>query len=108
MHLDDEEKVVHQELIYFRLTHPTLGLQERDLLKTNKIPHPVRYENLSTLLGKEEILEETRYQASNLPTIKDVLKILTGDTTEEPEIAPTDSDSDNSDRYLNKFVVVVW
>ena len=36
MQLDDEEKVVHQELVYFRLTHPTLGLQERDLLKKIK------------------------------------------------------------------------
>ena len=70
----DEETIVIQELINFRLSNSnTISPQDRPLLKIRKIPHATRYSNLCILLDSEEEHENERRQVGSLPTNRDAL-----------------------------------
>ena len=73
---DDEEFCITQEIIYYRLTHPTEHNQNPHKFRVRKISLEEKLQNLREILEGEEDMDETRNRVGRLPTNSDVLNML--------------------------------
>ena len=99
---NDEAFCLIQEITYYKLTHTTEYTKNRHLFRVRDIIHEEKLENLR--YTEEEDMASTRDAFGQLPTNKDVLKIL----RDKEGITVTDENNDNLNVFINALVVVIW
>ena len=101
---EKEEFCVTQELTYYKLTHPSEFIGNRQMFRVRGISHDEKLDNLRNLLEDEENSQDQRRKAGHIPSNKEVLEQIRG----------LDSNQDTNDTtnelltFMNALVADVW
>lgn len=97
---DNQQKVLKTEMLYFVNTHKSEKIVNKDLFRVNNISFDDMLENLMVILGGD-VIKECTATTANLPTNKDVLKIIKNDSQSSRTVT-------EKDIKVNTMCAVVW
>ena len=101
---ENESFLVKQELIYYKLTHPTEFSGNKHLFRIRGVSDEEMMTNLRCILSNEEDMNLYRSKVGRLPTDNYVLKALLATSGDDIHQAPRQK----LEVFINSVVAVTW
>ena len=100
---ENESFCVTQELIYYKLTHPTEFSGNKHLFRIRGVSDEEKMNNLRCILSNEEDMNSYRSKVGQLPTDQYVLTALLATSEDETQQA-----RQKLEVFINSVVAVTW